>query len=318
MAEHDDIQTFISPYCPAIVRLIQVRFPSLVKNIIHLNAPLDIASYVIRQRLVEAGIPSEDIGIFYVTPCAAKIAAVKSPVEGKKSFITGVINMDFLYNKVKMLLSSSQSIVEPINHSLSGNDILWGLTTGETRNFKNACFAVDGINNAIDFLEKVEDEEIDVNGFVEIRACDQSCVGGVLCPNNRFVAKQKLKNRAEHIDSKQHNSDSDFNEKVAFNNADFADKLSQMMHIDEIKPRSILKLNDNLQIALRMVENMKRIESLLPGIDCSACGAPTCNALAEDVIRNESKIENCIFAHKKMEEFYKVMYDIWGAELKTL
>ncbi len=316
MSEHEEVNTFISPYCPAIVRLIQVRFPSLVRNIIHLNAPLDIASFVIRQRLVEAGIPSEDIGIFYVTPCAAKIAAVKSPVEGKKSFITGVINMDFLYNKVQLMLSASNnSIVEPINHSLSGNDILWGLTSGETRNFKNACFAVDGINNAIDFLEKVEDDEIDVNGFVEIRACDQSCVGGVLCPNNRFVAKQKLKARAEYIDAKYQN---DNEHKVAFNNTDFAEKLAQMVKIDEIKPRSILKLNDNLQIALRMVENMKRIESMLPGIDCSACGAPTCSALAEDVIRNEGKIENCIFAHKKLDEFYKVMYDIWGAELKTL
>ena len=316
MAEHDEIDTFISPYCPAIVRLIQVRFPSLVHNIIHLSAPLDIASIVIRQRLVEAGIPSEDIGIFYVSPCAAKIAAVKSPAEGKKSFITGVINMDFLYNKVKLMLSNSKSIVEPINHSLTGNDVLWGLTTGESRNFNNSCFAVDGIRNAIEFLEKVEDEDISANGLVEMRACDQSCVGGVLCPTNRFVAKQKLKARAEIIDSKPKNEDSD--QKVAFNNKEFAEKIAEMVKVDEIKPRSILKLNDNLQIAFRMVENMKRIEGMLPGIDCSACGAPTCNALAEDVIRNESKIENCIFAHKKMEEFYKVMFDIWGEDLKTL
>ena len=90
-----------------------------------------------------------------------------------------------------------------------------------------------------------------------------------------------------------------------------------MAKVDQIKPRSILKLNDNLQIAFRMVENMKRIEGMLPGIDCSACGAPTCNALAEDVIRNESKIENCIFAHKKMDEFYKVMFDIWELHFRA-
>jgi hypothetical protein len=40
------------------------------------------------------------LGIFYVTPCAAKIAAVKSPVGEKRSPITGVINMDFLFSKV--------------------------------------------------------------------------------------------------------------------------------------------------------------------------------------------------------------------------
>ena len=90
--------------------------------------PVDIASIIISERLTDAGIKKEEIGTFYITPCAAKIAAVKSPVEDSESAITGVINMDFLYNKVLHMLSNSDRIVEPINHSLSGRDVIWSLS----------------------------------------------------------------------------------------------------------------------------------------------------------------------------------------------
>ena len=64
-----------------------------------------------------------------------------------------------------------------------------------------------------------------------MRACDQSCVGGVLCPTNRFVAKQKLKDRAEKIDSKQKAEENEM--KVAFNNKEFAEKIAKMAKVDQ-------------------------------------------------------------------------------------
>ena len=64
------------------------------------KAPLDITALYIRRKLEKDGWRPEDIGVFYVTPCAAKIAAVKSPVGEEKSSVDGVINMDSLYNRV--------------------------------------------------------------------------------------------------------------------------------------------------------------------------------------------------------------------------
>ena len=107
MDDHPEITTFISPYCPAVTRLIQVRFPSLVDNVIHVRAPLELASRVITKRLMDEGASRQSIGVFYVTPCAAKIAAVKYPVSGKETYVSGVINMDFLYNKVLLMLHDS-------------------------------------------------------------------------------------------------------------------------------------------------------------------------------------------------------------------
>lgn len=43
------------------------------------------------------------------------------------------------------------------------------------------------------------------------------------------------------------------------------------------------------------MEELEKIYEQLPQIDCGSCGAPTCRALAEDIVRNNANIEDCIF-----------------------
>jgi iron only hydrogenase large subunit-like protein len=313
MRKNQDRKPFISGYCPAVVRLIQVRFPSLVQNIIHLKAPLDVASITIVERLTDAGISKDEIGIFYITPCAAKIAAVKSPVENVSSSINGVINIDFLYNKVQQMLAKENTPAEPINHSLSGRDILWSTSGGEAQNFAGNSFAVDGIRNVIGFLERIENDEIESDGIIEMRVCNQSCTGGVLNPNNRFVAVNKQKRRAESLDT-QLDGRSCF---LPVFSQDFNNRVKELMTIDEIKPRSILKLDDNLQKALKMVESINKTKAILPGIDCGACGAPTCSALAEDITRGNAEIEDCIFMSAECDKSEETLGRIWNYKNKN-
>ena len=66
---------------------------------------MDLAAIFARKKYLDRGIPTEDVGIFYVTPCAAKIAAVKSPVGDDQSNIDGVINLNFIYNKIQLGLT---------------------------------------------------------------------------------------------------------------------------------------------------------------------------------------------------------------------
>ena len=100
---------------------------------------------------MDEGISRQSIGVFYVTPCAAKIAAVKYPVSGKETYVSGVINMDFLYNKVLLMLHDSDKNAQPINHALTSKDVLWSLSGGEAPHFKGAHYAVDGLKNVLDF-----------------------------------------------------------------------------------------------------------------------------------------------------------------------
>jgi len=277
------------------------------------RAPLELASRVITQRLMDEGASRQSIGVFYVTPCAAKIAAVKYPVSGKETWVSGVINMDFLYNKVLLLLHDSDKNAQPINHTLTSQDVLWSLSGHEAERFKGAHYAVDGLRNVLNFLERLEDDNVDAPGLVEMRICDQGCVGGVLCNQNRFVARKRLEYRARLFERLER---SKLREPIPGDNS-LTDEMIDIMTIPEIKPRSILKLNDNFAEAFKMAERMKKIEKALPGVNCSACGAPSCAALAEDIVRGEATIDSCMFINRHSQASEDAIRRIWGDRVKT-
>ncbi len=302
----------ISSFCPAVIRLIQVRFPSLVDNIMKLLPPIEITAQYYKNRFANEGVPSGDYGIFYLTPCIGKIAAVKSPVGGYKSPINGVINMDFFYNKVYLAYKQRLPITKSVNvnKELSSKGVLYPTTGGESRHIKGRTLAVDGMKNVIDFLEMLENEEIKGVDFLEIRACDESCAGGILSHRNRFLTADSMKNFASKLPD-HHNLVPDYKKCC-----------SALIHMDRIEPRSMVKYDKEIEKAIKKMEYARELKELFPGIDCGACGAPSCEALAEDVVRDQAKINSCIFLRTvfekrgeiSLEEAVKIMEEIWGSE----
>ena len=67
----------ISSACPAIVRLIRVRFPDLIPHIIDVRQPMEVAAMVAKQEFCKRNdVPPEEVGCFFITPCAAKMTAM--------------------------------------------------------------------------------------------------------------------------------------------------------------------------------------------------------------------------------------------------
>jgi len=57
----------ISSHCPAVIRLIQVKYPDLVELIVPLDAPREVTAREIRLNFPDKlGIRPEDIGIIYI------------------------------------------------------------------------------------------------------------------------------------------------------------------------------------------------------------------------------------------------------------
>lgn len=316
--EHQSTKPLISPFCPAIVRLIQVKFPTLVGNIILLKAPVDITALHARKVLTDQGIAQADIGIFYVTPCAAKIVAVKSPVGEDKSVIDGVINMNYLYNKVFKILRQKKDKPEISGFTpISKKSVCWSLTHGEADHMTlGRSLAIDEINNVIEFLEKVENEEIDGIDFLELRACDESCAGGILCPGNRFMTVDKLRKRANNSDVDRPENGEVFTENQVRSKL----YLNEDITLGPVLPRSIMKLDDNMAEAMIKMKRIYELNRVLPQVDCGICGSPTCKSLSEDVVQNQASIKQCIFVQKileqndKMEisESVEIMKSIWS------
>jgi len=311
----------ISSFCPAIVRLIQVKFPGLVENIMPIKAPLDITAMYIKRKLEKDGWCNDDIGVFYVTPCAAKIAAVKSPVGEERSWVDGVINMDSLYNRVYKKIKEQghdyKEVKLPIAQ-LTSDSILTSLTNGERRlSIAEHSLSIDGIKNVMEFLEKVENEEVEDVDFLELRACDQSCPGGILTYNNRFLTCERMFNRARYVAGKERRGEMTRAQEVEDEHAYLMENIS----VDEVEPRSI-SLDPDISKALEKMNKIKELERMLPQIDCGVCGAPSCDALAEDIVCNGCDISDCIFVQRnmeankdmKVEDSLKIWEDIWGYE----
>lgn len=298
--EHSDNIPLISTFCPAIVRLIQVKFPGLTDNLIPIKAPIDITAMYVRSKFKKEGkYKDNEVGVFYITPCAAKIAAVKSPVGEEKSNVDGVINMDALYNrvwkKIKEQGSGYKEVKLPIAQ-LSSDSILMSLTNGERRlSSARHSLAIDEIDNVIEFLEKVENDEIEGIEFLELRACDQSCPGGNLTCNNRFLTCEKMFARAHYVAGKERNGERT-RESELENEKEY---LYNNIEVGAIEPRSMLSLDSDIAKALEKMDRINSLRKTLPQIDCCICGAPTCDAFAEDVVCQRAEEKDCIFLQKK-------------------
>jgi len=283
-----DIRPFISSYCPAIIRLIQVRYPSLTENIILVKPPFDVSALYCRKHFEDKGYKQDQIGVFYVTPCAAKIAAVKSPVGESKSALTGVINMDFLYNKVLSVIYQEHGKIEgPEVQSPSGPAIKWSLTRGEVSCTSVRALAIDGIHEICNFLDKIEIGQIKGIDFLELRACQEGCAGGILTAGNTFLTVENIEHRAL--------LDTDDSTSIKCHLNDYRDYLNEHISLSPVEPRSGLNLDQEVETAMAKLEALKEIELLLPGIDCNACGAPSCNALAEDIVLGKGTMSQCPF-----------------------
>jgi len=314
--EHTHIKPLISSFCPAVVRLIQVKFPSLTENLSLLKPPVDLAAMYWKQTLKKQGIPENQIGLFYITPCAAKIAALKTPVGEEQSQVTGVINMDFIYNRVlKKIKETHRTDAENVELSkISSRASLWSTTEGEKKHMLGRALAIDGIHNISEFLEKVENDELPDVDYLELRACDESCAGGILLTGNRFLTVERMKKRAEQIcQNETPNNTFSVDE-------DIADHIREHMRGEKILPRSMVVLDENRNIAMKKMALIRELMEHLPGVDCGTCGAPTCQALAEDIAKVEATLTNCIFLQTSMEsrgsmsaqERVETFRKIWG------
>lgn len=321
VSEHAGCKPIISTFCPAIVRLIQVKFPVLVPNLYLSKPPLDLTALYIRKLLTEEDhIPEEDVGIFYAAPCAAKIAAIKSPATEEASPVTGVVNMNYLYNKVMRVIKQGEyTLCEDSRtrfHRLSKASVNFTLTGGEIGLLNTGRnLAIDEIHNVSDFLEKLEDEDIQDIDFLELRACDESCAGGILCANNRFLMAERQRNRMQKCPDEIDNEDNDL--------LNYTDYLAEHRKVrGKVEPRSMDKMDDNMAVAMQKMRRAFDINQNLPQVDCRICGYQSCKALSEAVVNGNAEVEQCVFVQRALEhsdklsmlESAKITNKIWGTK----
>ncbi len=277
----------ISSACPAVVRLVQVKFPELIDNLIPLEAPVEVAARLVRtSRSKELGIAPEEIGVWFITPCPAKMTAVKQPLGAEKSSITGAIAISQIFGD---LLKASASVPRDANcQRASARGVGWALSGGEAIGADAAnSLVIDEIHNVNEVLEQVALGKIKVD-FIEALACSGGCIGGPLTVENRFVAEHRMHQRLAKMRAED--------EAVGAKPKEYYPD-STLTEYDRclIEPRPIMRLDEDIFKAMYKVELMEKMLNKLPGLDCGSCGSPNCKALAEDIVQGEAVETDCIF-----------------------
>lgn len=298
VAEHREKWPIISTACPSVVRLIQVRFPNLIEQLLPICAPVDLAASKAKDIAMEkTGLPRDKIGIIFISPCPAKVTAVKSAIGVDHSEIDGVLAMKEVYPILLPLMKQSIDDAEELSNS-GRIGIGWGVTGGEAGGlFSDSYLAADGIENVIRILEDLEDDKFDQLEFIELNACAGGCVGGVLTVENPYLAKVKLKRLRKYLPVACNHLKQGKDESTYWTNG---------VHYEPV-----FNIGKNMKEG---IANMARVEELcqkFPGLDCGSCGAPSCKALAEDIVRGVAQEQDCIhilrdYIHKLSDELSKL------------
>lgn len=294
LAENTHIKPLISSACPAIVRLIRVCFPELVDNIIPMTAPVDEAGRLARIKAVQkTGLKPEEIGVFFITPCPAKVTAIKQPIGIEKSHVDGALAINDIYPALLKAMEKTESSDElKALHESGVIGIGWATSGGEASGtLHDNALAADGIENCMKILEEVERGTLDSVDFIELNACQGGCVGGSLTSENPFIAKSRLMKLRKYSP-------------ISCNHLSNRLLPTELLCTSPVEPcDDVMKLADNVTEAMARMNRMKDLLNVFPGLDCGTCGAPSCRALAEDIVRGYTTEHDCVFrAREELQE----------------
>ena len=281
----------ISSACPAIVRLIQVRFPALIDNVMDLLSPMDAAADIAKEEFCKRhGVSREEVGVFFITPCPAKMTAIKAPIGQEKSNVDGAVSVVEIYGLLAGDLG--KKITQHDIDRASAAGVGWAVEGGEiaAAGVENSI-AVDGIANVIRALEAIENNRLSGLNFFEGLACTDGCLGGPLTFDNSFVAKNRMRRLMKGLPKSP--APSEYFEQAA----------QRFAMTKPIEPRDIAPFSGTLQERLGQMGRVEQILATLPGLDCGSCGSPTCRTLAEDVVRGYATELNCIFKLRERVQF---------------
>ena len=284
----------ISSACPAVVRLIKVRFPSLIDHVLPLVSPMELAARLAKTEAMQAtGLKEEEIGCIFISPCPAKMTYINNPIGSQKSWVDGVISFKDIYPTL------CQSMKNPDNDILETAGrigISWAVSGGECAGLFNVenYMACDGIERVIKVLEDLEDDKFENLDFVELNACDGGCVGGASTVENPYIAKTKLHRLRKYMPVSRNRLEQSIPANMLW------DKHLEYVPVFEMEGTRMEKFKAYAEVEELLKE--------LPGLDCGSCGSPTCRCFAEDVVRGYNTADKCVVKmQQKMEKILSAL-----------
>jgi Na+-translocating ferredoxin:NAD+ oxidoreductase RNF subunit RnfB len=301
---HSAPRPMISPFCPTIVRLIQVRYPKLLDNLIPIESPMEIAAREAkRTKMEELGLKEHEIGAIYLSPCPSKMLALKNPPRKKHSFLDGVMPIaDIFPNMVHALAG-----VERTNcgEEIRGLGLGWPILGGQVASLRaEDAIAIAGLADVMRVFDDIENGKLRNIQYIECHSCPTACVGGSLNVENPYIARGRVLRMVERFGQEP------CQDRQAIR-ALYQKNFFSL--VGRIAASPFQPLDEDLSRGIQKMHRRQQTYDLLPKIDCGACGAPTCLTFAEDVVKGTVEADDCVFlAMKSFETLSTNLLEIVG------
>ena len=235
-----------SPVCPAVVNLIEMRFPSLIPHLAPFLSPIEAMRKELACEHLVVGVS-----------CPAQYTALSADRPAER---LTVASLSLLRKAILRAAAGSGFAPRPSSRQLHPE-----------KREDPGVLRVTGLQHVIGVLDRAENGLLADFLLVELLACDQGCFGAAVAGEEPFVAHARWRRMASHFTGPA---------KVVRREAPFV-------------ARPGMRLDEDMASAIEKLSRMDHLVKELPGKNCGMCGAPTCTALAEDVVLGRTDITVC-------------------------
>ena len=148
------------------------------------------------------------------------------------------------------------------------------------------CMSVRGMDNIRMILDDIEDSRLRNVDYIETFICPAGCIGGAFCVENPYISRHN-----SILLEKRYGIPKTFDQEEAMQK--YNDGYYFMEHT--ILPRTTRSLTTDIATSIKRIRQKERILTKLPRKDCALCGAPSCEAFAEDCAWGEADLTECIY-----------------------
>lgn len=278
----------IVPSCPAIVNLIELRFPSLVPHLAPFDSPWEAAQagWGDRAAAYAVSCPSQRSALsLHVPASAARAAGDPALIECLSPEVVRQAAM------VKLTGGTSQSgapgcaDAEIPAHPAPAGGVDAGAETETPETVPlDGLLTVTGVRHVVAVLESIEDGLLDDVAVVEPYACQGGCFGSPLLPEDYHVAGRRWERDRTAVQALEASPP---------DTAAPRPLPSAVPRRRAFAARPGIRLDADMTRAIEKLGRLQAVIRSLPGKDCGACGAPTCAALAEDIVMERAGVELC-------------------------
>jgi hypothetical protein len=252
----------ISPVCPVVVRLIAFQFPSLIPHVLPVLRPVALMAREVKRRIIPFYQESGDpVALYYINPCPTKLDLQSARRTIEKDTIPEI--------------------------AIGINDIYPELA-GHVRRIKES--------DTIPFYQTRFEYETCATGNASMWAMS----GGEIADMDidQSLAVSGLEETITYLEKIEMGLFQDI-EYIEFRTCREGCLGGVLNVVDKYMAKSSVQKMHKERLSIEAMQKIEEILEIIQGTDCAACGAPDCRTFAEDIVRGNARMSNCIWVRAR-------------------